>query len=160
LRALIRCRKLSQTSPQLVLQFTVLKTAIGERLTRERLMAMLAGFFGGLAVLLSMIGVYGVISYMVVRRRNEIGIRMALGATRGHILAMVVCEAGTLLLWHCYRHRVNTSGSAGGTRVSVRVKAWRSAVARDGGSKLGYGCAAGEFLAGGNFSRVWLMTST
>jgi ABC-type antimicrobial peptide transport system permease subunit len=98
LRALIRCRKLSQTSPQLVLQFTVLKTAIGERLTRERLMAMLAGFFGGLAVLLSMIGVYGVISYMVVRRRNEIGIRMALGATRGHILAMVVCEAGKLLL--------------------------------------------------------------
>jgi putative ABC transport system permease protein len=89
---------LSQATPQLVLQFTVLKTAIGERLTRERLMAMLAGFFGGLAVLLAMIGVYGVISYMVVRRRNEIGIRMALGATRGHILAMVVSEAGKLLL--------------------------------------------------------------
>jgi ABC-type antimicrobial peptide transport system permease subunit len=89
---------LLQVNPRLVIEFTEFKGLIRVRLTRERLMAMLAGFFGGLAVLLATIGVYGIISYIVVRRRGEIGIRMALGATRGRILAMVVSEAGRLLI--------------------------------------------------------------
>jgi putative ABC transport system permease protein len=88
---------LLQINPGLILQFTDLKAAIRQRLTRERLMTVLAGFFAGLAVLLAGIGVYGVSSYMVSQRRNEIGIRMALGATRGRILALVMAEAARLL---------------------------------------------------------------
>jgi putative ABC transport system permease protein len=88
---------LLQINPGLVLEFTDLKSLIRERLTRERLMTVLAGFFAGLAVLLAGIGVYGVSSYMVSQRRNEIGIRMALGATRRRILALVMAEAVRLL---------------------------------------------------------------
>jgi putative ABC transport system permease protein len=58
---------------------------------------MLSAFFGGLAAVLAMVGLYGVISYMVARRRNEIGIRLALGAERGQVVAMVMREAARLL---------------------------------------------------------------
>jgi putative ABC transport system permease protein len=88
---------LLQINPGLIFEFTDLKAAIRQRLTRERLMTVLAGFFAALAVLLAGIGVYGVSSYMVSQRRNEIGIRMALGATRGRILALVMAEAARLL---------------------------------------------------------------
>ena len=85
-------------NPSLVLTFRVLKTQIREGLLREQLMATLSGFFGALATILAMVGLYGVISYMVVRRRNEIGVRMALGANRNDILVMVLREAAILLL--------------------------------------------------------------
>ena len=55
------------------------------------------GFFGLLAAILAMVGLYGVISFLVARRRNEIGIRLALGAERGQVIAMVMREAGRLL---------------------------------------------------------------
>jgi ABC-type antimicrobial peptide transport system permease subunit len=80
------------TNRDLNLEFGSLAVQVNESLNRERLLATLSGFFGALAVLLSAIGLYGVMSYTVARRRNEIGIRMALGAERGSILWMVLRE--------------------------------------------------------------------
>jgi putative ABC transport system permease protein len=82
---------------EISLQFQVFTTQVEESLMRERLMATLSGFFGFLAVALATVGLYGVISYMVARRRNEIGIRIALGANRGNVLSLVLREAGVLL---------------------------------------------------------------
>src|SRR5262249_7860458 len=59
------------------IEFTTLAAQVDKTLQRERLLATLAGFFGGLALLLATIGLYGLMSYSVARRRSEIGIRMA-----------------------------------------------------------------------------------
>ena len=66
-------------------------------LGRERMLATLSGFFGALAVLLALMGIYGIMAYSVARRRNEIGIRLALGADRGEVLRMVLFEVTRLL---------------------------------------------------------------
>jgi predicted permease len=83
-------RKLAEKHPDVLAEFFDFQRAIRDSLLQERLMAMLSGFFGALAGLLTMIGVYGVISYMVVTRRNEIGIRMALGACRWNVVRLVL----------------------------------------------------------------------
>jgi putative ABC transport system permease protein len=87
----------SDASPLIAITFQNFRTMIRDSLLQERLMATLSGFFGGLAVILAIVGLYGVISYMVVRRTNEIGIRMALGANRSGILSLILREAGWLL---------------------------------------------------------------
>jgi putative ABC transport system permease protein len=79
------------------LQFTTLAIQVDQSLARERLLATLSGFFGGLALVLAMIGLYGVMSYNVARRRNEIGIRMALGAEQARVLRMVLREVAILI---------------------------------------------------------------
>jgi ABC-type antimicrobial peptide transport system permease subunit len=60
-------------------------------------MAALAGAFGLLAGTLAVLGLYGVIAYMVARRRNEIGVRIALGASRSRVISLVLREAVLLL---------------------------------------------------------------
>jgi putative ABC transport system permease protein len=87
----------AEISPGLGIDFAVLTTQIKESLMRDRLMAALAGAFGLLAGSLAVLGLYGVIAYMVARRRNEIGVRIALGASRGQVIGLVLREAVLLL---------------------------------------------------------------
>ncbi len=84
-------------NPDIDLEYETLSDILRDGLLRERLMASLSAFFGFLAALLAMVGLYGVVSFMVVRRRNEIGVRVALGATRHDIHLLVLREAGTLV---------------------------------------------------------------
>jgi putative ABC transport system permease protein len=84
-------------NPAFVLEFRVLSGQINDTLLRDRLMAALAGAFGVLAAMLASIGLYGVIAYMVARRQNEIGVRMALGADRGSVVRLVLREAVMLV---------------------------------------------------------------
>jgi putative ABC transport system permease protein len=84
-------------SPRIGIDFGVLTTQLQESLMRDRLMAALASAFGLLAGSLAVLGLYGVIAYMVARRRNEIGVRIALGAGRGSVIRLVLREAALLL---------------------------------------------------------------
>jgi predicted permease len=70
---------------------------IGFSLRTERLIASLSAVFGGLATLLAVIGLYGVMTYAVTRRTREIGVRMALGAPRGNVVWMVMREVLVLI---------------------------------------------------------------
>jgi predicted permease len=75
-----------------VVDLQTVNEQIGFSLRTERLVASLSGVFGGLATLLAVIGLYGVMAYVVQRRTREIGIRIALGASRSNVIAMVMRE--------------------------------------------------------------------
>jgi ABC-type antimicrobial peptide transport system permease subunit len=91
-------RRLSQRFPEMIMEFVDFHGRIQDGLVRERMMAILSGFFGGLAAILAMVGLYGVVSYLVARRRNEIGIRVALGARKEQVIGMVTRDAGRMIL--------------------------------------------------------------
>ena len=96
--------------PDIFVSAQTLTSQIEGSLIRERLLANLSGFFGGLAMLLACIGLYGVMAYGVTRRTSEIGVRMALGAVPGDVVRMVLRE--TLLL------------AVSGVAIGVPVALW------------------------------------
>jgi predicted permease len=79
------------------LEFRNFETQVNESLLQPRMVALLSAFFGGLALLLAMIGLYGVTAYGVARRQAEIGIRMALGAQPGSVIWLVLREVAAML---------------------------------------------------------------
>jgi len=87
----------AKVSPAIPLEFNTLAEQVNDSLVQERLLALLSGLFGAMALLLAMIGLYGTFSYLVTQRQTEFGIRMALGATRSSILGLVMREVGVVL---------------------------------------------------------------
>jgi len=90
------------------LEFHTLAEQVDDSLVQERLLATLSIFFGGLALLLAMIGLYGALSYLVTLRRAEFGIRLALGALPGSILSLVMRDVAVVVV----------GGLAGGALLS------------------------------------------
>ena len=88
---------IASVNPSIGIQFTPLSTQLRESLVRESLMATLSGGFGFLAASLAALGLYGVMAYMVAKRANEIGVRIALGADRAGVIRLILREAVMLL---------------------------------------------------------------
>ena len=88
---------LTSVQGDLAITFRPLADQVNAALTQERVVAILSGFFGGLALLLAGLGLYGVTSYAVSRRRTELGIRMALGAEPGGVIALVLRRVAMLV---------------------------------------------------------------
>jgi predicted permease len=82
----------------LLYQFRVFDRQIRDSVSRERVLAWLAGFFGMLAALLAIVGLYGLMSYIVQRRVHEIGVRVALGASSASVIALVLRQTAVLVI--------------------------------------------------------------
>ena len=104
----------AEVNRSIAIELTPLTRQVDASLVRERALATLAGFFGALALLLATVGLYGTLSYTVARRRNEIGIRMALGAAQGRMLRLVLGDVV----------RIIVVGVALGTLLSLAGTRW------------------------------------
>jgi predicted permease len=103
-----------------------MEETIAESLVTERMMATLALFFGGLALLITGIGLYGTLAYSTERRTGEIGIRLALGAQRRNVISMVCAENGFIAVLGC------SAGIAGSVIASKTIASFLYGVsARD-----------------------------
>jgi predicted permease len=91
-------RTVADVNRSISIELTPLATMLDASLTRDRLLATLSAFFGALALLLATVGLYGTLAYSVARRRNEIGIRIALGAEQRRVLRLVLGEVARLVI--------------------------------------------------------------
>jgi predicted permease len=91
-------RKIVDANPHLAIgDFSTMETAVEDSIGAQKLAAGVIGVFGGLALLITIVGLYGLLSYLVEQRKREIGIRMALGADRGMVVGMVMRQTLVLL---------------------------------------------------------------
>jgi predicted permease len=125
------------------LEFNTLAEQVNDSLVQERLMALLSGLFGPLALVLAMIGLFGTFSYLVTQRRTEFGIRMALGATPGSILGLVMRDLVAVL--------------AGGLAAGILISLAATRVLQQMLFGLGPRDATTMFLAAGILTAVALM---
>jgi len=117
---------IADVHPTLALTLQPMDRLIGDALMRERLLAILSASFGAIALLMAAIGLYGVTSYAVNLRRTEIGIRMALGATRASVIRLVLSRVSILI--------------GGGIVVGLAIGTWASRFV----ATLLYGLAPGD----------------
>jgi predicted permease len=89
---------IAEVKPTASLEIMPLERQLSESLALPRAIGALSGIFGGLAVVLAAIGLYGLMAYSVARRRNEIGVRIALGAARSRIVRMVLGDVGYIVV--------------------------------------------------------------
>jgi predicted permease len=109
---------ISSINSTIAFNFRTLDDIVSASLARSRLLARLSAFFGALALLLAIVGLYGTMAYTVERRRNEIGIRIALGAARTRVLAMVLREAGWMVF----------TGIVVGSAIAIGATRWVSSL--------------------------------
>ena len=88
---------LTRADPTIAFTFGTFDQLVGATVTQERLIALLSAFFGGLALLLAAVGLYGLVAHSVRARQTEIGLRMALGAAPASIVRLVFQRVGVLL---------------------------------------------------------------
>jgi hypothetical protein len=100
-RALVErdvARALTEADPAIVFTSAIFDQLVEATATQERLIAMMSGFFGALALLLAGLGLYGIVAHAVNARRTEIGLRMALGAQADGIVRLVFRRVGVLIV--------------------------------------------------------------
>jgi putative ABC transport system permease protein len=95
----IRAAVMNIDAKLIVSEMKTLTQTIDDNITSQRVIALLATIFGGIAALLAGIGLYGILAYSTAQRTREIGIRMALGARRGMVVRLILRE--TLVLTGC-----------------------------------------------------------
>src|SRR5258707_4717963 len=81
-----------------MISIRTMREQVANQFTQQRLIARLTSFFGALSLVLASIGLYGVTAYNAGRRISEIGVRMALGANRGHVVRLILRDAFGLIL--------------------------------------------------------------
>ncbi len=91
-------QKIQAINPEIATKFTNMEAMVADSVARPRFRMMLIGAFAGLALLLAMVGVYGVMNFVITQRTSEFGLRMAMGAAPGDLVALVFARASVLAL--------------------------------------------------------------
>jgi putative ABC transport system permease protein len=108
-------REIASVDPELALfNVVTMPEALAQSIAQQRFTMLLLGTFAGAAMLLALIGVHGVLSYVVAQRTHEVGIRMALGASRGAVARLIVGRGALLALIGI---ALGVAGAVAGTRM-------------------------------------------